>query len=63
MPVLVNRLKSRSPFWLETSNIINFSVFYEWRNVWSNIQLFNKDLIEDLTKKVIGIEHPRCVWV
>ncbi|EEZ99825.1 hypothetical protein TcasGA2_TC002606 [Tribolium castaneum] len=58
-----NRLKSRKPFWVETFNIENFFIINEWRNIWSNIHLFNKDLIEDPSKRVPGMDQPRWVWV
>src|SRR5699024_2134815 len=58
-----NRLKSRKPFWIETTNIEDFFVSLEWQNLWSNTQLFNKNLIEDPTKKVPGMDQPRWAWV
>ncbi|EEZ99467.2 hypothetical protein TcasGA2_TC000033 [Tribolium castaneum] len=54
-----NRLKSRKPFWVETFNIENFFIINEWRNIWSKIHLFNKDLIEDPSKRVPGMDQPR----
>lgn len=31
--------------------------------MWSNFQLFNKNLIEDPTKRIAGMDEPRWVWV
>src|SRR5699024_615115 len=58
-----NRLKSRKPFWIETTNIEDFFFSLEWQNLWSNTKLFNKNLIEDPTKKVPGMDQPRWAWV
>lgn len=56
-------IKSRNFFWVETTNNEKFSVFYKWRNMWPNKQLFNKSLKEDPIKKVLGIDQPTWVFV
>lgn len=58
------RLKSRKPFWCffrEATSMNNWKD--RWRQCWQNCDVYNKQLIEDASSEVTGIELPRRTWV
>lgn len=58
------RLKSRKPFWCffrESTSMNNWKG--RWRQWWQDCEVHNKQLIEDATSGVIGIDLARRTWV
>ncbi|XP_044261216.1 uncharacterized protein LOC123009155 [Tribolium madens] len=53
------QLKSRRPFWTEIPHIETCNIKDEWRRQWSNLKIFNKNLVEDPTLAVPGMDQPR----
>jgi hypothetical protein len=53
-----HRLKSRKPLWKEEFLMQPFSSSdYYWKAAWQDVDIFNKNLIEDPTKQVLGTEE------
>lgn len=59
------RLKSRKPIWKEpffrTDNFV-YNVKDMWRESWNQESVRNKQLIDDPTEKLNGMEEPRRIW-
>ena len=61
----VPRLKSRNPIWKEpffTNENFVFKVEDEWRELWNQETVRNKQLVTDPSDKPKGMEEPRKIW-
>jgi hypothetical protein len=56
------RLKSRKPLWKEEFLMEPFSKSDYWKAAWQDVDIFNKNLIEDPTKQLPGFDLPRKIW-
>jgi hypothetical protein len=56
------RLKSRKPLWKEEFLMEPFSKSDYWKAAWQDVDIFNKNLIEDPTKQIPGFDLPRKIW-
>jgi hypothetical protein len=56
------RLKSRKPLWKEEFLMQPFSKSDYWKAAWQEVDIFNKNLIEDPTKQIPGFNLPRKIW-
>jgi hypothetical protein len=56
------RLKSRKPIWKEEFLMQPFSKSDYWKAAWQEVDIFNKNLIEDPTKQIPGFHLPRKIW-
>jgi hypothetical protein len=56
------RLKSRKPLWKEEFLMQPFSKSDYWKAAWQEVDIFNKNLIEDPTKQIPGFHLPREIW-
>jgi hypothetical protein len=56
------RLKSRKPLWKEEFLMQPFSKSDYWKAAWQDVDIFNKNLIEDPTKQIPGFDLPRKIW-
>jgi hypothetical protein len=54
------RLKSRKPLWKEEFLMQPFSKSDYWKAAWQEVDIFNKNLIEDPT--IPGFHLPRKIW-
>jgi hypothetical protein len=50
------RLKSRKPLWKEEFLMEPFSKSDYWKAAWQDVDIFNKNLIEDPTKQLPGFD-------
>jgi hypothetical protein len=55
------RLKSRKTLWKEEFLVQSFSMCDYWKAAWQDVDIFNKNLIEDPTKQVPGVDLPRKI--
>jgi hypothetical protein len=53
-------LKSRKPLWKEEFLMEPFSK--SGKAAWQDVDIFNKNLIEDPTKQLPGFDLPRKIW-
>jgi hypothetical protein len=56
------RLKSRKPLWKEEFLMQPFSKSDYWKAAWQEVDIFNKNLIEDPSKENSGFHLPRKIW-
>jgi hypothetical protein len=56
------RLKSRKPLWKEEFLMQPFSKSDYWKAAWQDVDIFNKNLIEDPTKQIPGFDLPMKIW-
>jgi hypothetical protein len=56
------RLKSSKPLWKEEFLVQPFSTCDDWKAAWQDVDIFNKNLTEDLTKQVPGFDLPMKIW-
>jgi hypothetical protein len=54
-------LKSRKPIWKEEFLVQPFAICNYWKAAWQDVDIFNKNLIENPTKQVPGFELPRKI--
>jgi hypothetical protein len=50
------------PVWKEEFLMQPFSKSDYWKASWQDVDIFNKNLIEDPTKQVPGFDLPRKIW-
>ena len=58
----VQRLSSRKPIWSCNFLRSNFVIHEQWKIEWNDVNVFNKFLIDDPSKRVPGFDLPRRVW-
>jgi hypothetical protein len=56
------RLKPRKSLWKEEILMQPFSRSDYWKATWQDVDIFNKNVIEDPTKQVPGFDLARKIW-